>query len=659
MLSNQTDSITDSLLSEPQLYVCELHFGIGDDELIKLLKDVDPVRVDIRRQHGSTNSFNNGVIHFPAIENAEKAFAIYNNIKLDAYKTYLKLQITDPMGHGIEPQANAYILQVRQLPLNTTNISLYDLFRPFGPLFSARMQYQDSKFKGHAFVQYFKQEHADSAIRSMNCYTLENKNISVSQYHGKPNNKPAIRTNITNPTFPNSVQAFSPSGNNNNNNNNNNFNSLTAPPSPGPEGPIVDPCNLFIKNLDSNISSSDLFNHFRRFGRIISARVMRDQETGNSKGFGFVSYTNSEEADRAKSSMHGKTLGTKQIVVRLHEPKKLREAKLANQFSSTPASPSESRAPSRRNSDLYIINTVNEFGRDDLSGLAPKARKEVLMSELQKRFKYIPSVPQEEVNPIIEHLLSMKTDDVLHILKDATALQQKITEARHHLQQEKKRRGTEEVIAASSINTTTVANTSFQQLPQREKFLKVINKLCPRYSDEILDLIMSLSQKERTLCYFNSDYLTKKILEANQALEAVNDDDPSPPVTTREIREILPILPTPEPNNVLPHVTNNPVKSPEKPIVSNGNAHDFAAYEEIENFINSVKNKPIHEQKQKLGDRLFPKVKSLGLRSAQASKVTINLLDTDDLRELAHSMNDLEKFRQKVTAATEKVVPNK
>ncbi|CAG8556907.1 149_t:CDS:2 [Diversispora eburnea] len=604
MLSNQTDSITDSLLPEPQLYVCELHFGIGDDELIKLLKDVDPLRVDIRRQHGSTN--NNGVIHFPAIENAEKAFAIYNNIKLDAYKTYLKLQITDPMGHGIEPQANAYILQVRQLPLNTTNLSLYDLFRPFGPLFSARMQYQDNKFKGHAFVQYFKQEHADLAIRNMNCFTIDNKTI------------------------------------------------LTAPPSPGPEGPIVDPCNLFIKNLDSNISSSDLFNHFRRFGRIISARVMRDQETGNSKGFGFVSYTNSEEADRAKSSMHGKTLGTKQIVVRLHEPKKLREAKLANQFSSTPASPSESRAPSRRNSDLYIINTVNEFGRDDLSGLAPKARKEVLMSELQKRFKYIPSVPHEEVNPIIEHLLSMKTDDVLHILKDATALQQKITEARHHLQQEKKRRGAEEAIVAS-INTATAANTSFQQLPQREKFLKVINKLCPRYSDEILDLIMSLSQKERTLCYFNSDYLTKKILEANQALEAVNDEDPSLSVTSREI---VPI-PIQENNSIHPHVIHNPVKSPEVPPVVSNNVHDFAAYEEIEKFIESVKNKPIHEQKQKLGDRLFPKVKSLGLKSAQASKVTINLLDTDDLRELAHSMNDLEKFRQKVNAAAEKVVTSK
>ncbi|CAG8570381.1 2469_t:CDS:2, partial [Ambispora leptoticha] len=89
--------------------------------------------------------------------------------------------------------------------------------------------------------------------------------------------------------------------------------SQTATQSAGPEGPLVDPCNLFIKNLDANITSKDLFNHFREYGRIISARIMRDQETNTSKGFGFVRYTTAEETDRAKQSMNNKTLGTKQI----------------------------------------------------------------------------------------------------------------------------------------------------------------------------------------------------------------------------------------------------------------------------------------------------------------------------------------------------------
>ncbi|CAG8542743.1 1762_t:CDS:2 [Gigaspora rosea] len=602
MQTNQANAPTNSFLNQPKLYVSELQHSIVEDELKKIFQDVDPVRVEIYRQPGS-NAPVNGTIHFSSIENAEKAFAIYNSKKLEAYKSYIKLHINDPANPGNEPQTEALILQVKHLPPNTSNIVIFDLFRPFGPLFCIRLQYQDHKFKGCALVQFFRQDDANKALSTMG-------------------------------------QQFSPPGGN--------YSSQQSPASPGPEGPIVDPCNLFIKNLDANISSSDLFNHFRRFGRIISARVMRDQETNNSKGFGFVSYTSAEEADRAKSSMHGKTLGTKQIVVRLHEPKKLREAKLANQYNCSPTSPSESRAPSRRNSDYFIINTANEFGQEDLSGLAPKARREVLMSELQKRFKHIPSIPTEEVNPIIEYLLSMKTPEILHILKDATSLQQKITEARSHLLLEKKRRSTEEAPSVTAgINTSSnVHNVQAlsSQIPQREKFLKAIKKLCTRNFDEILDLIMTLSQKERSLCYFNADYLAKKIMEANQALEAVNCDEDSQPSSSKP--SISPSVAKSEPIST---------QLVDPPTVY---ARD-SAYEETEQFMESLKTKPLHEQKQKLGARLFPKVKEFNLKSAVASKVTINLLDTYELRDLAHSMNNPEQFKQRVTAASEKISASK
>ncbi|CAJ0869449.1 1468_t:CDS:10 [Entrophospora sp. SA101] len=251
--NHQVDFPVDSIISEPKLYVSDLQFSITENELRDLFEDIQPTS------------------------------------KLDAYNTYLSLHINDPTSgiYDLQTQTNALILHVRQLSTTNTNISLFNIFRPYGPLFSVRMQVQDNKFKGSAFVQYFRKEDADKAVANLN--SKDNKAMIV-QYHRHNNNK-------------------------------------------APNRPIVDPCNLFIKNLDSNISSSDLFSQFRRFGKIISARVMRDQETGNSKGFGFVSYSSSEEADKAKQSMHGKTLGAKPIVVRLHEPKKLREAKLANQFS--------------------------------------------------------------------------------------------------------------------------------------------------------------------------------------------------------------------------------------------------------------------------------------------------------------------------------------
>jgi len=357
--NHQVDFPVDSIISEPKLYVSDLQFSITENELRDLFEDIQPTSVQINRLPGNAppGAPHTAVITFATIDHAEKAFAIYNRIKLDAYNTYLNLHINDPISgiYDQQTQSNALILQVKQLSTTNTNISLFNIFRPFGPLFSVRMQVQDNKFKGSALIQYFRKEDADKAIANLS--SKDNKAMIV-QYYRHNNNKAPNRSNSNNnksmgvPVPPYTLPINYNNSNSNNHHQNNQQHQQQphqhhnpqqlpqqpqqqpqGPTSPGPEGPIVDPCNLFIKNLDSNISSSDLFSQFRRFGKIISARVMRDQETGNSKGFGFVSYSSSEEADKAKQSMHGKTLGTKQIVVRLHEPKKLREAKLANQFS--------------------------------------------------------------------------------------------------------------------------------------------------------------------------------------------------------------------------------------------------------------------------------------------------------------------------------------
>ena len=93
--------------------------------------------------------------------------------------------------------------------------------------------------------------------------------------------------------------------------------------------PLVDPTNLFVKGLDPIVTSQDLFAAFKPFGRIVSARVMRDEHTGLSKEFGFVSYTRAEDAAMAQQAMNGQGLDTTQgmtqaITVRFHEPKKQR-----------------------------------------------------------------------------------------------------------------------------------------------------------------------------------------------------------------------------------------------------------------------------------------------------------------------------------------------
>lgn len=55
---------------------------------------------------------------------------------------------------------------------------------------------------------------------------------------------------------------------------------------------------------------------------------MRDDATNQSREFGFVSYRIPEEAHAALVEMDGKRLGSRNIVVRLHEPKKVREERI-------------------------------------------------------------------------------------------------------------------------------------------------------------------------------------------------------------------------------------------------------------------------------------------------------------------------------------------
>lgn len=57
--------------------------------------------------------------------------------------------------------------------------------------------------------------------------------------------------------------------------------------------------NIFIGNLDSDVDETMLYSTFISFGYIVSTKISRDPETGESKGHGFVSYDNFENSDAA------------------------------------------------------------------------------------------------------------------------------------------------------------------------------------------------------------------------------------------------------------------------------------------------------------------------------------------------------------------------
>ncbi|XP_071702638.1 uncharacterized protein [Rutidosis leptorrhynchoides] len=74
--------------------------------------------------------------------------------------------------------------------------------------------------------------------------------------------------------------------------------------------------NLFVGNLDPDVDEKLLYDTFSAFGVIVTnPKIMRDPDTGNSRGFGFISYDSFEASDAAIESMNGQYLCNRQITV--------------------------------------------------------------------------------------------------------------------------------------------------------------------------------------------------------------------------------------------------------------------------------------------------------------------------------------------------------
>ena len=78
---------------------------------------------------------------------------------------------------------------------------------------------------------------------------------------------------------------------------------------------------IFVAGLPYDLDDAELEEIFEKFGKVVSAKVAMDRETGKSKGFGFVDMPNEVEAKDAIESLNDISLGKKPLIVKQAEDK--------------------------------------------------------------------------------------------------------------------------------------------------------------------------------------------------------------------------------------------------------------------------------------------------------------------------------------------------
>jgi cold-inducible RNA-binding protein len=81
---------------------------------------------------------------------------------------------------------------------------------------------------------------------------------------------------------------------------------------------------LFVGNLSFNTTENDLQDAFAAFGTVTEANLMMDRMTNRPRGFGFVTMSTPEEAQKAIEGMNGKDVDGRALTVNIARPREER-----------------------------------------------------------------------------------------------------------------------------------------------------------------------------------------------------------------------------------------------------------------------------------------------------------------------------------------------
>ncbi|CDQ68310.1 unnamed protein product [Oncorhynchus mykiss] len=271
------------------LYVGDLHPDVTEAMLYQKFSPAGPITsIRVCRDVITRRSLGYAYINFQQPADAECALDTMNYEVLKGRPIRIMWSQRDP---GLRKSGVGNIF-IKNMDESIDNKALYDTFSAFGNILSCKVVCDENGSKGYGFVHFETQEAANRAIDTMNGMLLNDRKVLET---GSDSGIADPKAHFLGGKCQLSTISFV-----------GHFKSHKERQAEF-GAKAMKFTNVYIKNFGDDYSDEKLQEVFSAFGRTLSVRVMMD-ERGRSRGFGFVNYENHEDAQRAVEEMNGKEL---------------------------------------------------------------------------------------------------------------------------------------------------------------------------------------------------------------------------------------------------------------------------------------------------------------------------------------------------------------
>ncbi|XP_056446977.1 polyadenylate-binding protein 4 isoform X1 [Gadus chalcogrammus] len=587
------------------LYVGDLHPDITEAMLYEKFSPAGPVlSIRVCRDMITRRSLGYAYVNFSQPADAERALDTMNFDVVKGKPIRIMWSQRDPSlrKSGV---GNVFI---KNLDKSIDNKALYDTFSAFGNILSCKVVCDENGSKGYAFVHFETQDAADRAIEKMNGMLLNDRKVFVGRFKSRKEREAELGAK---------AKEFT---------------------------------NVYIKNFSDDMTDDQLKVLFDQHGRTLSVKVMTDP-SGKSRGFGFVSYEKHEDANRAVEEMNGTEVQGKTVFVGRAQKKMERQAELKRRFEML----KQERISRYQGVNLYIKNlddTIDdEKLRKEFSPFGSITSAKVMLEEgRSKGFGFVCfSSPEEATKAVTEMNGRIVGSKPLYV-----ALAQRKEERKAHLTNQYMQRiaGMRALPANAIINQFQPASGYFMPaVPQVGQAQNRTTYYAPNQMAQMRPNPRWQQQGGRGQGGFQGmpGSLRQPGPRGNMRHMSPNSNAPrggAQPMGPR------PSMGVAAPRAMPPYKYASGVRNPNpqgvQPIALQ-QAQPAVHVQGQEPLTSSMlAAAPPQEQKQMLGERLFPLIQSM--HASLAGKITGMLLEIDN-SELLHMLESQESLRSKVDEA--------